>query len=59
MRCTLWRGQPPPKQKKNLLSSVSIRRTGYVGAPATPGVMAHCGKEKKRRKPLDDGENLY
>jgi hypothetical protein len=32
-------------------SSVSTRRAGYVGAPATPGVMAHWGKEKKRRKP--------
>jgi hypothetical protein len=30
-------------------------RAGYVGTPATPGVMAHPRKEKKIRKPLDDG----
>jgi hypothetical protein len=35
MNWTLWRGQPLLKWKKN-----SIRRAGYGGAPATPGVMA-------------------
>jgi hypothetical protein len=32
-------------------SRVSVRRAGYVGALATPGVMAHHGKEIKRRNP--------
>jgi hypothetical protein len=30
-------------------------RAGYVRAPATPGVMAHRRKERKRRL-LDDGD---
>jgi hypothetical protein len=51
-------GSAPSKQKDKPTSCVSIRRAGYVGASATPKVMAHRGKEKKRRKPLDDGENL-
>jgi hypothetical protein len=32
-----------------------------VGSPTTPGVMVHHGKKKKikkKRKPLEDGENL-
>jgi hypothetical protein len=51
-------GSAISKREENPTSSVSVRRPGYVGAPATPGVMAHHGKEKKRIKPLDDGENL-
>jgi hypothetical protein len=31
-------------------SSISGRRVGYVGAPATPGFMAHHRKEKKREE---------
>jgi hypothetical protein len=38
--------------------SISIRRARYVGTPATPGVMAHHEKEREKKKPLDDGENL-
>jgi hypothetical protein len=40
------------KMEEKLTSSISIRRTGYVGAPATPGVTAHRGKEKKKEESL-------
>jgi hypothetical protein len=44
----LSRGRPPPKREENPTSSV--RRAGYVGAPATPKVMAHRGKDKRKEK---------
>jgi hypothetical protein len=51
-------GSAPSKTEEKHTSSVSVRRARYVGALATPGDMALRRKEKKRRKPLDDGENL-
>jgi hypothetical protein len=33
-------------------------RAGYVGAPTTPGVIAHRGKEKGVVKHLNDGEKM-
>jgi hypothetical protein len=54
----LVEGSPPCQAEEKPTSSVSVRRAGYVGAPATPGIMAHLGKEKKRRKLLDYDENL-
>jgi hypothetical protein len=45
----LWRGRPTPKRDETPTSSVGVRRARYVGAPATPGVMAHRGKEKTRK----------
>jgi hypothetical protein len=41
------KGSAPSKTEEIPTSSVSIRRAGYVGAPATPGVMAHRCKETK------------
>jgi hypothetical protein len=65
---TLWMGWPPSRVENQELgileglapskteekptSSISVRRAGYVGAPATPGVMARRGKEKNE-------ENLW
>jgi hypothetical protein len=49
---TLWRGLPTLKRKKKTPSSVSVRRVGYVGAPAIPGFVAHRGEEKKKEKKL-------
>jgi hypothetical protein len=48
-------GSASSRMKEKPTSSISIRRARFVGAPATPGVMAHCGKEEKKeeRKPLD------
>jgi hypothetical protein len=57
----VWRGQPPPKQKRNLrTSSISIRGARKVGALPTCDRFSPPLEEKreKRGKPLDDGENL-
>jgi hypothetical protein len=48
----LVKGSAPSKTEEKPTSSISIRRARYVGALATPGVMAHCGKEKNE-------ENLW
>jgi hypothetical protein len=53
-RLGIVEGLIPSKTEEKPTNGISIRRAGYVGAPATPGVMAHCRKEKKIRKPLDD-----
>jgi hypothetical protein len=39
-------GSTPSKMEEKPTSNVSVGRAGYVGAPATPGVMAHRGREK-------------
>jgi hypothetical protein len=46
----------PSKTEEKPTSSICVRIAGYVEALATPGVMAHCRKEEKIRKPLDDGD---
>jgi hypothetical protein len=48
-------GSTPTETEKE---TVYRAEAGNVEAPAAPGVMSHRGKEKKRRKPLDDGEKL-
>jgi hypothetical protein len=48
----LVEGSAPFKTEEKPTSNVRVRRAGYVGAPATPGVTAHRGKEKKE-------ENLW
>jgi hypothetical protein len=40
-------GSTPSKTEEKPTSSINVRRAGYEGALATPGVMAHHGKEKK------------
>jgi hypothetical protein len=44
---TLWRGRHPPKRKKKILHGVRAR---YVGAPATPGVIAPTVEREKERE---------
>jgi hypothetical protein len=44
--------------EEKLTSNISVRRARYVGALATPVVMAHHEKEKKIRKPLDGGDTF-
>jgi hypothetical protein len=41
-------GSVPSKTEEKPTSCVSVRRDGYVGAPATPEVTAHLGKEKNQ-----------
>jgi hypothetical protein len=59
---TLWRGRPPPKQKRD---SAQSKSRANVGAPATPGVTAHavvcvCVRERElKKKILDDWNNLH
>jgi hypothetical protein len=45
-------GSAPTKTEEKPTISVSARRSGYVRAPATSGVMAHLGKGKKEEKLL-------
>jgi hypothetical protein len=52
---TLWRGWPPPKRKKK---SVRVRRAGYGGAPATPGVIIPIG-ERERERECEKGKKLW
>jgi hypothetical protein len=61
---TLWRGHTPRSGKSG---SISVRRAGYGGGPATPGVMAPIvgrgGRERERerereKRTLDYSENL-
>jgi hypothetical protein len=43
-------GLTPSKTEEKPTSNVSVRRAGYVGEPATPGVMTHRRKEKNEEK---------
>jgi hypothetical protein len=40
----------PSKTEQKPTSSISIRRARYVGALTTPGVMAHHGKEREKKR---------
>jgi hypothetical protein len=48
----LVEGSAPSKTEDKPVSSVCVRRAGYVGVPATLGVIAHRGKEKKKEENL-------
>jgi hypothetical protein len=39
--------------EENPTTSISVRKARYVGAPATPGVMAYCRKEEKNKKTFE------
>jgi hypothetical protein len=47
---------PTPSESEEPTSSVSVRRAGHVGAPATGH--GPPWEREIRGKPLDDGENL-
>jgi hypothetical protein len=49
-RLNILEGSAPSKMEEKPTSSINVRRAGYVGASATPGIMAYHGKERAEKK---------